>query len=910
MLFNHDADERSPLMHRFTELEAAYRQSEAARLQAERSLHDAQQLINGIATLSPDIVYVFDCLGQQNVWCSSELYTVLGYEPEHFQAQGSGFIATLIHPDELPLVQAHWARLATAQDDQVYETSYRIRHANGEWRSLHSRERVLSRTSTGAVQQVVGIAQDITQHQQLEHRERTSQQILQFVLDTLPQRVFWKDCQHRYLGSNRHFAEDAGFANAADLVGKSDDDLHWRQFAEVYRTQDRYVLQHNQPQINVDDRVVLPDGTPRWIRVSKLPLRDAQGQVIGIFGAYEDVTERRQAEEALRQSQEMLQLVIDTLPQRILWKDRQSVYLGCNRQHALAIGFEHPQELIGKSDHDLHWGETLAARYIKDDLRVMQADRPQHHMLETQPLADGEIRWLDTNKIPLHDAEGEVSGILIAIEDVTERKQAELLLQQSAEQMQQQAQREQLHNQLTSQIRQSLDVSCILETTVREIRAALHLDQCLFSWYRQDGREPHFEVVQESVGTETSSILGLCFLSQHATPITTAVEQQQMICLADTQAIDDAVARNFYQSLGYEALLALPVCTQSGAIGLLSCVCTQMPRPWQDDEVELVQSVVDQLAIALNQAELYEQSRAQTSDLQAALQQLQRTQAQLIQSEKMSSLGQLVAGVAHEINNPVNFIYGNLNYARDYTQDLLTLITLYQQHHPQPHAAIQILMQEIDLDFLIDDLPKLLNSMQVGAERIQQIVASLRNFSRMDEAEFKTVNLHEGIDSTLMILQNRIKARSNQPGVDIVQNYGELPQVECYPGELNQVFMNILSNALDALEEHNAERSPADSQTPPSRIQIQTEFKRNPSSDPGDGHIVIQFQDNGPGIPAAVQQRLFDPFFTTKSVGKGTGMGLSISYQIVTERHGGTLECHSQPGQGATFVVTIPVRQR
>jgi PAS domain S-box-containing protein len=314
---------------------------------------------------------------------------------------------------------------------------------------------------------------------------------------------------------------------------------------------------------------------------------------------------------------------------------------------------------------------------------------------------------------------------------------------------------------------------------------------------------------------------------------------------------------------------------------------------------------------ALRQSEA--QLRQRTQELEAALKELQRTQSQLVQSEKMSSLGQLVAGVAHEINNPVNFIYGNLAHANAYTQDLLNLVRLYQQHYPNPVPAVQQEIQHVDLDFLLADLPKLLSSMRVGAERIQKIVASLRTFSRMDEAECKAVDIHEGIDSTLMILQNRLKAKGDRPEIQVNKHYGILPLVECYAGQLNQVFMNILANAIDALEDSyalgrwnpnmlpNLGDRPIDSPSGP-MITIQTE-QVSPSS------ISIRIADNGIGMSAAVQQRLFDPFFTTKPVGKGTGMGLSISYQIITERHQGTLRCCSEVGQGTEFMIQIPVIQ-
>lgn len=297
------------------------------------------------------------------------------------------------------------------------------------------------------------------------------------------------------------------------------------------------------------------------------------------------------------------------------------------------------------------------------------------------------------------------------------------------------------------------------------------------------------------------------------------------------------------------------------------------------------------------------QLRQQAEEIAQTLRELQRTQTQLVQSEKMSSLGQLVAGVAHEINNPVNFISGNLSHASEYTRDLLELMALYNQHYPEPAAEIRERAEAMDLDFLLEDLPRLITSMRVGADRIRSIVTSLRTFSRMDEAAMKAVNIHEGIDSTLMILQNRLKAKSYMPAIAVIKDYGNLPLVECYAGQLNQVFMNILTNAIDALEERDEGRSPADCQKHPSQITIKTL--------PLEGdRVAIHLIDNGPGIPESVQQRLFDPFFTTKPVGKGTGLGMSISYQIVAEKHQGSLRCVSSPGQGAEFIITIPIHQR
>ncbi len=379
------------------------------------------------------------------------------------------------------------------------------------------------------------------------------------------------------------------------------------------------------------------------------------------------------------------------------------------------------------------------------------------------------------------------------------------------------------------------------------------------------------------------------------------------------------VAQRVTQESNFD--LQAPVTTED-EVGILAISFNQL--------IQQVKRLLAQQSEANQKLEVYSQTleekveertqalRQKNILLKDTLQELKHTQSQLIQNEKMSSLGHLVAGIAHEINNPVNFIYGNLKYTDDYTQQLLVLLQLYQKHYPNPEPEIQNAKEEADIEYLTEDLPKMLTSMKIGADRIREIVLSLRIFSRLDEAEFKTADIHEGIDSTLLILQHRIKFQSvdaysygeasyakglvekrlvnrHRPQISVIKDYAEIPKIQCFAGQLNQVFMNILANAIDALEEafHNGLCS-----EPIIRI----------SSGQVNENVVVHIVDNGTGIPEAIQSLLFDPFFTTKPVGKGTGMGLSISYQIITEKHGGSLRCVSSPGQGTEFVITIPIR--
>lgn len=313
---------------------------------------------------------------------------------------------------------------------------------------------------------------------------------------------------------------------------------------------------------------------------------------------------------------------------------------------------------------------------------------------------------------------------------------------------------------------------------------------------------------------------------------------------------------------------------------------------------------------ALKQSE--SQLREKATQLENTLHELQETQTHLIQTEKMSSLGLLVAGIAHEINNPVSFIYGNIPHATQYAQDLLRLIELYREYYPHPVPEIQAETEAIDLDFLCQDMPKVMDSMQMGAERIRQIVLSLRSFCRLDQAMRESIDLHQGIDNTLLLLRHRLKAKPGHPEIQVIKEYGDLPLVECHAGQVNQVFMNILSNAIDALEDTWNQQLEALREEDSYKISLPKHL--SPTiwirTNVGENNkVLIHITDNGPGMPPQVQQQIFDPFFTTKPVGQGTGLGLSISYQIVVEKHGGQLKCASTPEEGTEFVIELPVQQ-
>jgi predicted ATPase/signal transduction histidine kinase len=400
----------------------------------------------------------------------------------------------------------------------------------------------------------------------------------------------------------------------------------------------------------------------------------------------------------------------------------------------------------------------------------------------------------------------------------------------------------------------------------------------------------------------------------------------EIFVIDDARTVDFLVGDRYIIRQQPKSLLCIPIINRGKLLGILYLENNLTTGAFTSDRVEILKLLTTQAAISLENAILYKnlaqanetleeyshtleekvEERTQelnqiNQNLQQTLSELKNAQTHLIQSEKMSSLGQMVAGIAHEINNPINFIHGNITHASAYVQDLLDLVTIYKQEYPNPSPVIEEKAEELDLDFLIKDLPKLLDSMKVGSSRIRNIVLSLRNFSRLDESEMKPVDIHEGIDNTLMILQHRLKEKSDRPEIEVIKEYGELPLISCYAGQLNQAFMNILSNAIDALQESNDKDAIATSPKV-GQICIRTSLVDSNT-------LKIQIADNGSGMSDKVRQKIFDPFFTTKPVGSGTGLGLSISYQVVVDKHKGQLTCDSTPGKGTEFVIEIPMRQ-
>lgn len=673
-----------------------------------------------------------------------------------------------------------------------------------------------------------------------------SELMLRAMIENSNDITFVKDLSGRYILGNSAFAQLIG-QPLSYILGQDDFLLFPPELAQEAQNLDRQIITSGNPYTY--EEVVPIQGVMRTFLTTKIPYQNEQGQVVGLIGIARDISDRKALEEEFSLQQARFDAFFTTANAGLVIIDEHLRYVNINDALAEINGVA-VADHIGKSLHEVL--PDLAHILVPMFQNIIKTGEPvlDYDLVGETPRHPGITRYWQASYYPLFHPDGRTLGVGGVVIEISDRKRAEAALLKTTHDLQQAQRLAHIGNW-------NFDVNAQTITWTEEV-------------FRIFGLEP-----------------------RHAAP--TYEELLQYYHPKDRDRFQNLISQVLQDAVAYDTEFS--IIRADGSIGHINA----KGEPVQNEEGQVIHLFGTVMDIT-ERHQVLEALRTQTEQLEDTLRELQRTQAQMVQSEKMSSLGQLVAGVAHEINNPVNFIYGNLTHANEYTQDLLRLLQLYQQHYPRPATEIQEEAEAIDLEFLTDDLPKLLTSMKVGADRIQKIVASLRNFSRMDEAEMKAVNIDEGIDSTLMILQNRLKAKAEHPTIEVIKEYGQLPPVECYAGQLNQVFMNILSNAIDALEERDKYRSLAEIKARPSQIRISTATVAHNS-------IQIRIADNGPGMSKQVIQRLFDPFFTTKAIGKGTGLGMSISYQIITEKHGGSLQCLSIEGEGAEFVIEIPTHQ-
>ncbi|MEQ8756123.1 MAG: PAS domain S-box protein [Coleofasciculus sp. G1-WW12-02] len=601
-------------------------------------------------------------------------------------------------------------------------------------------------------------------------------------------------------------------------------------------------------------------GEPIQLLLNAIAVVDDQGQVVGVTGTASDITERQKAQEALRLSEIRYRELVEFQKQVLVCRWKPDTTLTFVNQSYCRFFGKSPAELIGTKYLE------LLPDSIQDQIRDFVKLLVNHECPETSEhimISDqGELHWFKWTDQPILDEQGHILEIQSFGIDITTRKQAEEKLRLSEENLAQAQRIAHIGNWefdvLTSQIIWSAELFRIFGLEPNQTEPTY---QQLLDFIHPNDRSQFEETIKQSIEQ------GLCY------------ELEFQILPRNRTTVRHLEVR------------IEPIFDQHYRIIKLFGTALDITQRQKAET-------------ALRQSEARERERAH--QLQRTLEELKRTQSQLVQTAKMSSLGQMIAGIAHEINNPVSFIFGNITIGRQYFNDLIQLINLYQETYPNPPATVQEIAEAIDLQFVKKDWHKLLNSIQEGAERIHQIILSLRNFSRLDEAELKSVDIHQGIESTLFILQHRLKKPGNRQEIQVIKEYGQLPQVTCYANQLNQVFMNILANAIDAIDSHSSpgvitistEVAGANRQRPPKNGSQQTDI------------LKIRITDNGIGISEEVQPQIFDPFFTTKPVGSGTGLGLSISYQIIVEKHQGQLSCLSTPGEGTTFMIEIPLKPR
>lgn len=853
------------------------------RVEAETALRQSEARFQKLAANVPGMIYQFQLAADGTMsfpYVSSGCRELWELEPEVLQNSAIPAIE-MIHPDDATSFQESVAISAKTLEPLRWEGRFVFPGDRIKWISG------ASRPEPGEKDNIIwdGLLIDISDRKLAESALRQSEARFQKMAANVPGMIY------QYLlhpdGSDEFIYASSGCWELYELEPEKIQANSGLMWSMVHPEDLKPMLesiaisgQTLKPWI-YEGRIVTGSGKLKWIRGIARPEMQHGGDILW-EGVTIDISDRKLAEialseskialqqanqelekrvlertEALETSKKMLWLVINNIPQLIAWKDRDLVYLGGNKNFAKVAGFNHPSEIAGLTDFDMPWKPEETEFFRACDRRIMATNTPEYHIIEFKMQADGTQRCLDTNKIPLHDNSGNVVGILSTFEDITDRLS------------------------LTAKVRASEE---LFRTIFEDAPIAIYLANL------DDNKLVRVNKTYcEMLGYTAAELLAKTFIE-----LGHPEDYQKSLQVAESLEREEIT---HYQ-------IELRQITATGKIVWVNVTATLI-RDGEGQPIYnlgMIENITNRKisAAALQASE--SQLRKQAAQLQEAYEQLQNAQIQLVQSEKMSSLGQMVAGIAHEINNPATFINGNISHTYNYFHDLIELLSLYQECYPSPGPKIAEKVKELELDFLKEDLPKMLNSMRVGVERISKIVLSLRNFSRLDESEMKLVDVHEGIDSTLLILQHRLHQASIKSGIEIIKEYGKISKIYCCAGQLNQVFLNIISNAIDALE----------NQPEPRTIVIRTLMKKaglksHSKSQLSDcDRIVICIADSGPGMSEEVRKRLFDPFFTTKPVGAGTGLGLSISHQIVVEKHKGSLRCISAPGQGAEFWIEIP----
>ncbi|MEG4456721.1 PAS domain-containing protein [Microcoleus sp. N9_A1] len=902
---------------------------ERKRIEAE--LRDSQCWLSAVIKTHPNLLYVSDLIEQRTLYINREIYSDIGYSFEEIQQMAGGFLPNLIHPDDLPGFSEHLSKIEAAKDGESFEFEYRIQHKNGEYRWFVSVDTVFARTADDKPWKILGTATEISDRKQAELELKTAlaaleRQIKQrFLIETITLEIRYSLNQDQVFQTataqiGRIFNADCCLIHTytEHPIPRISNVGEYRKTASTSLLDLEIPIQgnpHIQFVFSQDQAVVFDDvfSEPLLENVRDLCFQIGLKSMISIRTSYQGKANGmiclHQYDRPRHWTQEESRLLnavaahmgIAIAQANLLEQDKQQRLKLQHSEASLAAAQKIAH--IGSWEFDVVtnksiWSEEVFGIFGLDSTapeptsaQLLQMCHPDDRDLfqQTVTLAisqgisykkefrflhpGGQILYVEARGEAVFNETGAVIKLLGTVMDISDRKQAEAALQISEE---------------------------------RFYLAFEGSAMGLWDWNLATGEVYFNSRWKTMLGYEVEEV-------ENSFP---GWEK-----LVHPEDLRPAIAALNAHLEGKEPTYEneFRMLTKSGEWKWILAQAKVMERDASGNPLRMTGTHIDisdrkQAEAALQFSEQREREKAQ--QLEKTLEDLKKAQSQLIQAEKMSSIGQMVAGVAHEINNPISFIYGNIIPAAQYARDLVKLIDLYQQHYSEPVPEIAQELAEVEVDFIAEDFPKIMASMQEGANRIKQIVLSLRNFSRLDEKECKVIDIHEGIESTLVILQHRLQSQPKRREIQVIKNYGELPKVECYPAQLNQVFMNLLVNAIDAVEEslvitHSSLANNISTVTNDAgkmfeknpQIRISTEINR-------DNQVVVRIADNGPGILPEVQSRMFDPFFTTKPIGSGTGLGLSISYQIVKDTHGGKLRCNSEVGRGTEFAIELPISQK
>ncbi|MEG3837421.1 MULTISPECIES: PAS domain-containing protein [unclassified Microcoleus] len=884
---------------------------ERKRIEAE--LRDSQRWLSAVIKTHPNLLYVSDLIEQRTLYINREIYSDIGYSFEEIQQMAGGFLPNLIHPDDLPGFSQHLSRIEAAKDGESFECEYRIQHKNGEYRWFVSVDTVFARTADDKPWKILGTATEISDRKQAELELKTALSALErqikqrFLIETITLEIRYSLNQDQVFQTataqiGRIFNADCCLVHTytEHPIPRINNVAEYRKSASKSLLDLEIPVQGNphvqfllsQDQAVVSDDVfsdpLLENARDLCCQIglkSMISIRTSyQGKANGMICLHQyDRPRHWTQEEITLLSAVAAQMGIAIAQATLLEQDKQQRLKLQQSEASLAAAQKIAH--IGSWEFDLvtnkiTWSEEVFRIFGLDSsateptsAKLLKMCHPDDRELfqETVSLTISqgiaykrEFRFLHPSRQIIYvegrgeavfSETGEVIKLLGTVMDISDRKQAEAALQISEE---------------------------------RFYLAFEGSAMGLWDWNLATGEvyfNPRWKMM---LGYEVEEVEN------------SFASWEQLVHPEDLSPAKAALNAHLEgKNPTYE--VEFRMLTKSGEWKWILAQAKVMEHDASGNPLRMTGTHIDisdrkQAEVELQFSEQREREKAQ--QLEKTLADLKKAQSQLIQAEKMSSIGQMVAGVAHEINNPISFIYGNIIPAAQYARDLVKLIDLYQQYYPEPVPEIAQELAEVEVDFIAGDFPKIMASMQEGANRIKQIVLSLRNFSRLDETDRKVIDIHEGIESTLVILQHRFQSQPKHREIQVIKNYGNLPKVECYPAQLNQVFMNLLVNAIDAVEE-----SSANCTCKVNQIRIVTEVS-------SENQVCVRISDSGPGIHPEVQSRMFDPFFTTKPVGTGTGLGLSISYQIVKDTHGGKLECHSEVGRGTEFAIELPISQK